>query len=365
MNVIQLTDRLGIELPIIQAPMGGGPTTPQLVAAVSVAGGLGSLAGGYLTADQLERDITAVRERTDRPFAVNVFAPGQAATADEAHIAAARDRLAPLRAELGVADSEPEQASPPAFDEQVEVLHRQRPTVVSFTFGTLPADAVAALHDAGSTLIGTATTPDEAVVLAETGTDIICAQGAEAGAHRGSFLPGAAGSLITTLVLVPRICDTVDLPVIAAGGIMDGRALAAALALGACAGQLGTAYLRCPEAGTHPVHRAALRDARTDETCVTDAITGRAARTIRNRLAIHLQGLTPPTYPTMHRLTTPVRTAAAAAGRSDLYACWAGQGVAAGTELPAGLLTQTIARDAAARLRGLAWPPTDPEDDRA
>src|SRR5581483_10792404 len=229
----EAVERLGIRLPVVGAPMGGGPSTPALVAAVSEAGGLGSLAVGYLSPDRLRSDIAAVREATAKPFAVNLFVPSPAEPTGE-QIEAALAAVEPFRMELGL-PARPTADGPWAedFDAQLQAVVDARVPVVSFTFGLLPAAAVAALHDAGSLLVGTATTVEEAVAVEASGADLVCAQGAEAGAHRGTFLGRAEQALIGTLALVPQVCDAVGIPVLAAGGIMDGRGVAAVLGLGA------------------------------------------------------------------------------------------------------------------------------------
>src|SRR5581483_9752847 len=304
----EAVERLGITVPIVGAPMGGGPSTPALVAAVSEAGGLGSLAGGYLGPDRLRADIAAVRQLTSRPFAVNLFVPTPSEPAPE-EIEAALAALEPFRLELGL-PARPTATGPWAedFDAQLAVVVEERVPVTSFTFGLLPAAAVRALHDAGSLLVGTATTVEEAVSVEASGADLVCAQGSEAGAHRGTFLPAGAGpgyeqALIGTVALVPQVCDAVDIPVLAAGGIMDGRAVAAVLGLGAGAAQLGTAFLRCPEAGTAAPYRRALAAAAESSSAVTAKITGRAARGIENRLMRALRDVPVPPYPVMNTLT--------------------------------------------------------------
>jgi nitronate monooxygenase len=273
-----LARRLGLRLPIIQAPMAGGMSTPALAAAVSAAGGLGSVAGAMLEPDELRAAIADVRVGTDAPFAVNLFAPLPPPTTErvEAWAAATGVALPERRPAIGYAD-------------RLAVLISEGVPVFSFTFGIPPLDGVEALT------IGTATTVAEAVVLERAGVDAIVAQGYEAGGHRGTFLGPVDRSLIGTLALVPQVVDAVSAPVIASGGIMDGRGIAAALALGAQAVQLGTAFLRCAEAGTSPAHRAAL----TQETTVTRVLTGRHARAVRTPLVDRLEatGLQPPDYP--------------------------------------------------------------------
>ncbi|MEX2501574.1 MAG: nitronate monooxygenase, partial [Trueperaceae bacterium] len=256
-----VTERLGIATPIVQAPMGGGPGTVELAAAASNAGALGSLAGGYLTADDLRVHLQALRTATDNPFAVNIFVP-ERIRVDPTTVASVQDVLEPYRVELGL----PARTEPPpvqdAFAAQIDVLLDAPSPVVSFTFGLPPADVASRLHDAGCILIATVTTVREAVAAVDAGMDLVCAQGSEAGAHRGTFLDDPSEAVIGTVALVPQVCDAVTVPVIAAGGIMDGRGVAAVLALGAGAAQLGTAFLRCPEAGTPAAHRRALMSAR-------------------------------------------------------------------------------------------------------
>ena len=335
-------------------PRWGGPSTPALVAAVSEAGGLGSLAGGYLPPARLRADIAAVREATSKPFAVNLFVPTPAEpSADEVERALAS--LEPFRLLLGL-PPRPSAGGPWAedFDAQVAVLVEERVPVTSFTFGLLPASATAALHDAGSLLVGTATTVEEAVTLVSAGSDFVCAQGSEAGAHRGTFLAAPEQSLIGTLALVPQVRDAVDVPVLAAGGIMDGRGVAAALSLGAGAAVLGTAFLQTPEAGTSAPHRKALAAASETSTALTTQITGRMARGIENRMMHDLRDVTVPPYPVMHTLTAELRRRATERDVPDLMSLWCGQGIRLATELPAAELVRRLVEDAAATITQMA-----------
>jgi nitronate monooxygenase len=272
-----LAGRLGLRLPIIQAPMAGGPSTPELAAAVSAAGGLGSIAGAMLAPAELRAAIGRVRELTDAPFAVNLFAPLPPASTD---------RVAEWSRLTGV--SRPA-ATPQSFADQLAVVVAARVPVFSFTFGAPPLAGVDAFT------IGTATTVAEAVELERAGVGAVVAQGHEAGGHRGTFRGPVDRALIGTLALVPQMVDAVAVPVIASGGVMDGRGVAAALALGAQAVQLGTAFLACPEAGTAVAHRQAL----AAETTVTRVLTGRHARAVRTPLVERLEaaGLEPPDYP--------------------------------------------------------------------
>ena len=276
-----LTRRLGLRVPIISAPMAGGPATPALAAEVSAAGGLGSIAGAMLRPDDLREAIRFVRARTDAPFAVNLFAPLPAPSTD---------RVAAWSALTGVAA--PAQTSLPDVDDQIAVVVAERVPVFSFTFGIPPLDAVRAT---GAVVIGTATTVAEAAALEASGVDAVVAQGYEAGGHRGTFLGPVDSSLIGTLALVPQVADAVSVPVIASGGIMDGRGIAAALALGGHGVQLGTAFLTSTEAGTTEAHRNAL----ASDTTITRVLTGRHARAVRTAVVDRLEaaGLEPPGYP--------------------------------------------------------------------
>ena len=300
-----LTDLLGIEHPLIQAPMASA-ATPELVVAVSEAGGLGSLGSAMLPTDELRRQADAVRAATSRPFQLNFFCHSSPELGhDEAQLA--RHRVALLYAELGLGEP-PEPTVPPfEFDDaRLEATLEIRPAVVSFHFG-LPDDAaVRALREADIRVLASATTVTEARELEQSGVDAVIAQGAEAGGHRGSFLvPGEEG-LVGTLALVPQVVDAVSVPVIAAGGIADGRGLAAALALGAAGAQVGTAFLACPEATVQPPHREALHAAQAEGTTITSAISGRPARALRNRLTDELEAVQPLPYPAQLSLIMPL-----------------------------------------------------------
>lgn len=330
-----------LPIPIIQAPMLGA-SSPQMALAVSRAGGLGSLAPG-LGPEALRQAIAALRSATDRPFAVNLFVLA-AAEANEREVARALELLAPYYAAVGL----PQPGVPARWAEdfaaQFEALVDSRVAVASFTFGCLSAAQVARLHAVGTAVIGTATTVAEARAWAAVGADAICAQGCEAGGHRGSFLPGAAENPIGIMALVPAICDAVPCPVIAAGGIMDGRGIAAALTLGAWAVQLGTAFLLAPEAITSAAWRRAITEAADDPTRLTRALSGRYARGIENQLMRELRGVEHelPAYPIQNALTQPLRAAAARAGNAELLSLWAGQGVRKARALGAAELVHTL-----------------------
>ena len=349
-----LLQRLGIALPIIQGPMTGSDT-PALAAAVSAAGGLGMLGCGMRSPAAMAEAAAAVRQQTDRPFGMNLFVQATPKP-DEATVQAAMERLAPLYAELGLQPQRPTQWCED-FAAQFEVLVALRPAVASFTFGILDTAQVARLHAAGCLVVGTATTVAEARAWAQVGADVVCASGTEAGGHRGTFLGDFTASQVGTLALVPQCVDALapqGVAVIAAGGIMDGRGMAAAQALGAQAVQMGTAFLACPESGIGPAYRAALARADATQTRITRSFSGRPARGITNAMMARLQPLehTWPAYPVHNALMGPVRRAAAEADDSDYLALWAGQGVAAARALPAAALVQELVREwHAARLR--------------
>ncbi len=344
MGPAAFTRRVRIAHPLVLAPMAGGPSTPALCAAVSEAGGLGSHGGAYLPPAKLREEIRAIRALTSRPFAVNLFAD-EGVTAEERRLRAAQDAVAKYRTELHLAPAAPTPA-PVSLKEAFAVILEERVPVFSFTFGIPPREMLEACRSAGIATMGTATTVAEARALEQAGVDFINAQGAEAGGHRGTFDRDADPPLIGTMALVPQVVDAVRVPVIAAGGIMDGRGFAAALALGASAVSLGTAFLRCPEAGTSKPYRAALKDARDDATVITRAFSGRAARGLANRFTREMSSAPLAPYPAQNALTREIRAVAARNGDSTLLSLWAGQAAAVGREMPAGELVAQILREA-------------------
>jgi nitronate monooxygenase len=344
-----VTRLLGIRLPIIAAPMAGGPSTPALVAAVSEAGGLGVLGCGYESPDQMRASIGEVRALTDKPFGVNLFVPGPVEVSDsdvEAAIAALQPFAAAYDLDITLTPPFAED-----FDAQLDVIVDSRVPFFSFTFGIPSYNALATLRGAGVTVCGTATSVAEAEALQQTGgVDVVCLQGTEAGGHRGGFLGPPECSLVGLKELVATTRATIDLPLIAAGGIMTGRGIAAALVVGADAAQLGTAFLRCPEAGTSAPYRAALEAARHTDTVITKAFSGRAARGVRNSLSEALLDVPTPPYPVMNALTRELRRRAAAAGDSSVLSLWAGTGVAAGRSMPAADLVAILEKETDAAL---------------
>ena len=329
--------------PVVQAPMAGGPSTPDLAAAVSNAGGLGFLAAGYLTSDALRRQIDATRALTDRAFGVNVFVPA-ARPADIAIVREFEAQLAPWAAEHEVALGEP-RFDDDDYDAKLAVVGAARPAVVSFAFGCPARAVVSVLQAAGIEVWVTVTEPSEAVVAINAGADALVAQGSEAGAHRASYVdddrePMPLQELLRELraALAPA-GDRVA--VIAAGGLMDGADINAVLRLGAAAAQLGTAFLLCPEAGTNATHRRALTEERP--TILTRAFTGRRARALVNAWTARFTEDAPRAYPEIHHLTAPLRARGRELDDPDLINLWAGTGHTRARAVPAAALVAALA----------------------
>lgn len=316
----------GIEIPIVQAPMAGGPSSPELVSAVSMAGGLGSLGGGYLSPEALEGQILSVKSKTDKPFCVNLFVtdPGEKNKEPGAEIRKMLDKYAD---ELGV-ELTGEIVPFPDFDTQFEVVIEYGVKVFSFTFGVLQKKYFDELKRNKIFTIGTATSVKEAQILEKSGCDAVVAQGYEAGGHRGSFEYSNGLPLIGGITLIPQIADKVDLPVIASGGIMDGRGICAALSLGASAVQMGTAFLTCEEAGVNQSWIDLLLGSKDTSTVVTNAYTGKYARGFRTRFTSEMKKYEDeiPEYPSQHQLTRELRSKAKDLNNKDFMAFWAGQG---------------------------------------
>jgi nitronate monooxygenase len=336
---------LRLRRPVVQAPMAGGPSTPALAAAVSEAGGLGCLAAGYRTPDAVREEVRAVRALTGERFAVNVFVPGTPGDDDDLRRYAGE--LAGEARRWDVALGEP-RLDDDAWEAKVALLAEERVPVVSFTFGLPRPGMVAALHDAGSTVLVTVTSPQEALGARDAGADALVVQGVEAGGHRGGPADRDGEGETGLLPLLRLVARAVDLPLVAAGGIADGAAVAAVLVAGAEAAQLGTAFLRCPEAGTSAAHREALTT--HGSTALTRAFTGRRARALVNRFVAEHTGTAPAAYPQVHHLTAPLRAAARRAGEPDALAMWAGQAHVLAEEVPAGDLVARLDDDARAAL---------------
>lgn len=346
---------LGLEHPVIQAPMAGGGDTPALVAAAAEAGGIGFAGVQYLGLEQIGETARAIRARTNRAFGVNLFAPQPAPVLPDDPGRAAR-QVAPFYAELGLEAPAAPTGAPDDFDDRLAAALETGASAFSFTLGLLPDRAVQAIKARGMTLIGTATTVDEAVALERSGVDAIVAQGGEAGGHRGSFLGDLSGGVVGTVALVPQVIDAVSVPVIASGGIMDGRGIAAALVLGAQAVQMGTAFLTCAEAGVPEAYKAAILGTAENRTRVTRAFSGRPARGIVNRFmeAVDAEAGDILDFPLQNALTRPMRTAAGKQGKADYLSLWAGQGLRLARRTTAAELMAAVAAETDAALAGVA-----------
>jgi len=352
----RLLDLIDIEIPIIQAPMAGA-SGPAMAIAVGEAGGLGSLPCGMLNAEKARAQIALIRQGTSRPLNVNFFCHTPPEP-DPVREAAWKERLAAYYSELGLdaSGSAPAVSRDPFNDEMCEVVEECRPEVVSFHFGLPGQTLLDRVKAAGCLVLSSATTVDEARWLEDHGCDAIIAQGYEAGGHRGMFLTDDIATQPGTLALVPQVVDAVQVPVIAAGGIADGRGIAAAFALGAAGVQIGTAYLFTPESLITDLHRAALRRARDDHTALTNVFSGRPARGLMNRLMREVGPMSDcaPAFPTAGRALAPLKAKAEAAGAADYSSLWSGQAASLGRELGAGDLTRQLAADAERRLKALA-----------
>jgi nitronate monooxygenase len=345
-GVSAFSDLLSLESPIIQAPMAGVQGS-ALTIAVSNAGGLGSLPCAMLSLDQLHRELHVITTATSKPFNVNFFCHTPPPRGSERE-AAWRSTLRPYYDELGVEmdDELPAAARLPFSHEAADILSVIKPPVVSFHFGLPAPDLLERVRDCGAKVMSSATTVDEARWLEAHGVDAVIAQGLEAGGHRGHFLSDDLTTQAGTFALVPQIVNAVDVPVIAAGGIADAAGVAAALALGAAAVQIGTAYMLCPEASTGPVHRAVLASDAARHTAITNVFTGRPARAIVNRIIRELGPMNPdtPPFPLGTGAILPLRTKAEQQGSGDFSPLWAGQNVSGCRAIPAGELTRELSR---------------------
>jgi nitronate monooxygenase len=356
----RLIELFNTEHPLVLAPMAGFGTV-GLAASVCDAGGLGSIGCATMPPELAEKTIEELRQLTGKPVNANFFCHAPA-RADAAREQAWHDRLSPYYRELGI-DSEALSRLDlaPFGDAMCSVVENTRPEVVSFHFGLPAPGLLARVKAAGCRVMSSATTVEEALWLEARGVDAIIAQGYEAGGHRGMFLAadlnGASASQPGTLALVPQIADAASVPVIAAGGIADGRGIAAAFALGASGAQIGTAFLLCPEAATPSLHRDALRRARADTTLLTNVFSGRPARVLVNRLALDLGPVSDaaPDFPLPMGELPLLRAKAEQQGSSDFTPLWSGQAAALGTEMPAKSLTLKMAKDAIGLFKRLGY----------
>jgi nitronate monooxygenase len=347
-----LLDLFGITVPILQAPMAGA-STPQMAVAVSEAGGLGALACAQLSLEQAREALEFIRMETARPLNLNFFCHTPPAR-DPEREAAWRAKLAPYYKELEIDPQTPFPTSSrrPFDSNYCALVETYRPEVVSFHFGLPEPMLLSRVKATGAKILSSATTIREARWLEAQGVDAIIAMGWEAGGHRGNFLSDTMERQVGTFALVPQMVDAVHIPVIAAGGIADARGIVAALALGASAVQMGTAYLFCPEASLSPVYQQALQTAGDEDTAITNVFTGRPARGIANRLMREIGPLSPaaPDFPLAGDAIAPLRARSLAANLPDFVNLWAGQAVALGRALPASELTKVLASEALAQL---------------
>jgi nitronate monooxygenase len=341
--MFEMLASLGVHLPVIQAPMAGGATTPELVSAVSNAGALGFLAAATLSPKDIELQVAAIRLLTDKPFGINLFILPDHTVGDVTEINEAWDRTKPYRSAVGMADDLlPPTKYAEVFTDQLAALIAVKPAVASFTFGILTSEQMQRLKVARIAVVGTATHVEEALAWEALGADAVCVQGVEAGGHRGTFLSPSSSLLSDASVinsqlqaatglfaLLPQVVDAVKIPVIAAGGIMDGRGIAAALALGASAVQMGTAFLATRQSAISAEWKQSLRAAKPTETCLTRAFSGRYARGLRNEFIADFEATQSnvPAYPIQNALTGGLRKQAAIVGNSQFLSLWAGQGV--------------------------------------
>jgi nitronate monooxygenase len=341
--------------PIVQAPMAGGVSVPQLVGAVADAGGLGFLAAGYKTADGMYQEIKTLRGITGRPFGVNLFMP-QPEYADPAAVEVYAHQLAGEASWYDTELGDPDSGRDDGYDAKLAVLLDNPVPVVSFHFGVPSSDVLDSLRRAGTFTLVTATTAEEALAVQRAGADAVIVQGVEAGGHQGTHRdnPEADGAAIGLLSLIAQVRETVDLPLVAAGGLMRGSQIAAVLAAGASAAQLGTAFLATPESGAHALHKQALTNPLFVRTELTRAFSGRPARGLVNRFLREHGPYAPAAYPEVHHLTSPLRKKAAAAGDAQGMALWAGQGHRMARDIPAAELVRVLVDETAAARAALA-----------
>jgi nitronate monooxygenase len=339
-----------LDHPIVQAPLAGGPSTPALAIAVSEAGGLGFLAAGYRSAEQMRDDIRQVREGTSAPFGVNLFVPGSA-TVDEPAVRAYVERLADEAGRYSTSVGEP-RADDDDWDAKLAALHEEPVPVVSFTFGCPAPEVLRSFAEAGSETWVSVTSPAEARAARDAGAQALVLQGVEAGGHRATFDDASDSEGLSSLVLLRLVAAEIELPLVVTGGISDGPAVAAVLAAGAAAAQVGSAFMLTPEAATNPAHRASLAD--DSPTGLTRAFSGRPARGVVNRFMVEHEQHAPRAYPHVHHATSPIRAAARQAGDPGGFNLWAGQAHRLARELPAAEVVRTLSEDARAALQAAA-----------
>ncbi|HLR18560.1 MAG TPA: nitronate monooxygenase [Staphylococcus sp.] len=340
----RVTEILGIKFPIIQAGMAGN-TTPELVATVSNSGGLGSIGAGYFTSERLEKEIVHVQELTDLPYAVNLFVPSQKLFIPD-KVERMNAWLKPYRRAFNIEEPVLNMSEEQQFNRAIDIIIEKGVPVVSFTFGIPNQLIITKLKESKITIIGTATSVEEAIANESAGVDMIIAQGSEAGGHRGSFTvtDGNRTPLIGTMSLVPQITDSIDIPVIAAGGIMDGRGFVASMVLGAEAIQMGTAFLTTDESDATSLYKNAIQHSKETDTVVTNVFTGKPARGIDNEFIHKMDGYDDdiPDYPIQNQLTKAIRKEAAKKGDAQWTHLWSGQSPRLAQQVSATRLIQRI-----------------------
>ncbi|MQR97160.1 nitronate monooxygenase [Fictibacillus phosphorivorans] len=341
---LMICSMLNIKYPIIQAGMAGGPTTPELIAEVSEAGALGTLGAGYLAPQQIKSALESIQKLTRSPIAVNLFLP-ETTDMDKDTILAMQQQLNTYRKKLGIPEVHNIPKTENLFAKQLATVIEAGVKIVSFTFDAPSKRLVEKLHASEIIVIATATSVEEAIHLESNGVDLIVAQGAEAGGHRGAFLSGGSESMIGTMALIPQVVDAVSCPVVAAGGIMDGRGMAAALTLGASAVQLGTAFLTVKESGANSIHKETILTSRDTDTKITRVFSGKSARGFKNEMMIDLERTVRddvPPYPLQHFLTSDIRKEAAIQGDKEMMSMWAGQASSLARESYASELVRSL-----------------------
>ncbi|HUN67540.1 MAG TPA: nitronate monooxygenase [Burkholderiales bacterium] len=352
-----LSEALGLASPLIQAPMAGGPSSKELVAACSAAGALGSFGFAYTQPEEMKKQSAWVRAKTSRPFGINLFTAAQPASIDAGTQRGALDAVAGYFRELGLPAPEPVSAPyAPDLNAQLDAVENISPRVFTVHLSDLPEERLKRLKARKILVGGSATCVAEAQRLESLGFDFVIAQGGEAGGHRGSYLRDPYASLTGTLALVRLVVRAVHLPVVAAGGIMDGAGIAAALALGAQAAQLGTAFIPCPESGAPQIHKDLLLKEKEDNTRLTEKFSGKPARGLANRFIVEMAGKDAPqlAFPAQNSVTGRLRQASAKAGKPDFVALWAGQAAPLARALPAASLIEALNNEAIAAIRTLA-----------
>lgn len=351
MSKNEIIELLGIRYPIIQAPMAGGVTTSELVAAVSNSGGLGMIGAGYMTPNQIREQIREVKKLTKKPFGVNLFVPVPYTVNGDVLIKT-KQILHPIEKKLKVPAGELRipnfQEDLEAFNRQIEVMVEEGIAVCSFTFGIPNKEILALLKQHSIAAIGTATTVEESLLVEKAGFDAVVVQGSEAGGHRGTFEQAASESLIGLMALIPQVFDNVVIPIIAAGGIMDGRGYAAAQCLGAQAVQMGTAFLACKESGANQEYKTAILHASEDSTRLTKSFSGKTARGISNQFFFEMNSFenSLPPYPVQNELTKGIRKQAAVEKNREYMSLWAGQGTRLSQAMSAEELVQKVLSEA-------------------